>query len=922
VRTHAVQPTRPRRGKNHSPTPNTGHYTHPMPTPGDSIGPYQVTRELGRGGMGVVFLARDTRLDRDVAVKALPEHLAQDAERLARFEREARTLASLSHPNIAGIHGLEEHDGARYLVLEYVQGETLADILDRGPIPVEEATELAVQIAAGVEAAHEAGVIHRDLKPGNIIITPEGQAKVLDFGLARTEEAQGSSTNTEAATITSPAIQHSPTMPGVILGTAAYMSPEQARGRKVDKRTDIWSFGVMLYEMLTGASPFVGETVTDSIGAILHKDVDLDRLPPATPSNVRRALRRCLERDKTKRYRDIGDAALDLRATDEPAGVAPPPPASRTNRAALLATAFLLGVAVIAGAMWLRPSPPAPAPPEPKRFGIGGFDMPIDAFTSVAISPTGDSLVVRSREPGGAVMLRVRPMDSLESRTIPGSESGWLPFYSPDGQRIAFFALGEIKVAPASGGEARTIVRTNVGFTGGAWMDDGSIIFTGGFNQRNIYRIEPSTGEVKALDVVLPGNMDYFASPSPVPGSEAVLCVVGSSRDDIGVYSLADGRVRILAENAFQPVYSASGHVVYQRSNSGPLMALPFDAERLEATGPPFEIRSSGGVRPSFQSQLYAIATDGTFASIAPDVIRDASELVRFDAAGEVDVLHTVDGIIDLPRLSRDGRRVAYREPAPNCDIWVLDLERGATTRITRDGDNHGIVWTADDEHIITYRREVGDGRTVMLRADGVGGVRDLHAPGPMNLYPITATADDAQVLLVGGAGGEESQPNALRVLNVSDQAMRPVSDELSDFRGATLSPDGRLLAYSSMQSGRSEVYVQPYPALDRRVQVSTGGGAQAAWSRDGSTLYHRLGNAIYATEVRYDEELAVGRPVAVLEAEFIDGPFGLAGYEPDGAGGFIAVRSSGGGAQSPSQIEIVLNFLSEIERRDPSRRE
>jgi eukaryotic-like serine/threonine-protein kinase len=454
----------------------------------------------------------------------------------------------------------------------------------------------------------------------------------------------------------------------VILGTAAYMSPEQARGRKVDKRTDIWSFGVVLYEMLTGASPFVGETVTDSIGAILHKDVPFDRLPAGTPANVRRVLRRCLERDKHEPYRDIGDVALDLRTTDGEAGLASSARSpSRARRAAVLTLVFLLGAAVIAGAMWLRPSAPALAPPEPKRFGIGGFDMPIDAFTSVAISPTADSLVVRSREPGGEVMLRVRPMDSLESRTIPGSESAWLPFYSPDGRRIAFEALGEINVASVSGGEARPIATTNVGFTGGAWMDDGSIIFTGGLNPRQLFRVQPSSGEVKALETLPPDNMDFIAAPSPVPGADAVLCVVGAGRYDIGVYSVADGRVRILAENGFQSVYAASGHVVYQRSDNGPLMALPFDAERLVATGPPFEIRPSGGVRPSFQSQLFAIATDGTFASIAPDVILDASELVRIDSAGEVEVLHTVEGIIDLPRLSRDGRRVAYRVPAPFC---------------------------------------------------------------------------------------------------------------------------------------------------------------------------------------------------------------------------------------------------------------
>jgi len=885
------------------------------------IGPYSIVRELGRGGMGVVYLARDTRLDRDVAIKALPEHLAQDPDRLARFEREAKTLAQLNHPNVAGIYGVEEHEGARYLVLEYVEGETLADRLDRGPITVDEAIDLAVQVAAGVEAAHDAGVIHRDLKPGNVIVTPEGNAKVLDFGLARSEESS-SSTNASPTdpTITSP-VMHSPTMPGVILGTAAYMSPEQARGRKVDKRTDIWSFGVVLYEMLTGTSPFVGETVSDSIGAVLHKDVDLERLPPSTPANVRRVLARCLARDKAKRYRDIGDVTLDLHATDVAAGFVPAAPTpSRTRRAALLALAFLLGAAVITGAIWLRPSAPAPEPPQPKRFGIGGFNMPVDAFTSIAISPLGDSLVVRSREPGGEVMLRVRPLDSLESRSIPGSQSGWLPLYSPDGRRIAFFALGEIRVASVSGGEARTVANTEGGFTGGTWMDDGSILFTGGFNQSVVFQFPSSGGEVQALETMLPEGADFLAAPSRVPGADAVLCVVGrAGRNDIGVFTRSDGRVRILTENGFQPVYAASGHIVYQRADNGPLMALPFDAERLVATGPPFELQG-GGVRPSYQTQLYAIAVDGTFAMIAPHVIEDATELVRFDAAGKAETLHRVEGIIDLPRLSHDGRRVAYREPAPNCNIWVLDLERGTTTRITREGDNHGIVWSADDEHIITYRREQGDGRTVRLRADGAGEARALQTPGPNNLYTIAATADDAQVLLTGRLSDGTSQLAALSLLDVGNGQMRPASDGRLDLRGAVLSPDNQLIAYASMQSGGSEVYLQPFPGLDRRVQVSSGGGAQPAWSRDGRALYYRRGETIYAADVQYDDELVVGRPVAAFDAQFNDGPVGLAGYEPDGTGGFIAVRSRGGDPGS-NQVEIVLNFFNEIERLDPNRR-
>ncbi|MHC5005024.1 MAG: protein kinase domain-containing protein, partial [Planctomycetota bacterium] len=418
------------------------------------LGPYTIDRELGRGGMGVVYLGHDTRLDRRVAVKVLPEHLAQDPDRLARFEREARTLAQLNHPNVAGIHGVEEHEGARYLILEYVEGETLADRLDRGPLPMDEAVQIATRIAAGVEAAHEAGVIHRDLKPGNVIVTPEGQAKVLDFGLARCEDPSSSSSasaESEQPTLTSPAAQRSPTMPGVLLGTAAYMSPEQARGRRVDKRTDIWSFGVILYEMLTGHGPFFGETVSDSIGAVLHKDVDLERLPKATPPRVRRVLRRCLERDPAKRLRDIGDAALELadaRAFGEEADAAAP-------RMPLVALGTLLaGLVIGAGAiLLLRPASPVvetSAPLlEPRHFSIELPESaplaPPSAFPFGAgrrvfdISPDGRTLLYTALV-GGRTHLYTRDMATGEVQPVPGGGDGFDAVFSPDGRDIAFFA--------------------------------------------------------------------------------------------------------------------------------------------------------------------------------------------------------------------------------------------------------------------------------------------------------------------------------------------------------------------------------------------------------------------------------------------------------------------------------------------------
>jgi serine/threonine protein kinase len=363
----------------------------------ESIGPCTITREIGRGGMGVVYLARDTKLDRDVAIKALPPDMAEDPERLERFEREAKTLAQLNHPNVAGIYGVEDQEGQKYLILEYVEGETLADRLDRGPLPVDEALEICVEIAAGVEAAHDAGIIHRDLKPDNIKIAPDGKVKVLDFGLARTEDVIGSGSSiSDAQTLTTP---HTPTEPGQVLGTAPYMSPEQARGRRLDKRSDIWSFGVLLYECLTGRSPFVGETVSDSIGAILHKDVDLDRLPAGTPPVVRRVLSRCLTRDKTLRYRDIGDVRLDLTLPADGRGGDAEAAGSRHLTGPGLALALILAVAAGAFAWTLKPRPaPEPRPVVNAEIALPEGERLAHLFRpGLALSPDGRALAYFTR---------------------------------------------------------------------------------------------------------------------------------------------------------------------------------------------------------------------------------------------------------------------------------------------------------------------------------------------------------------------------------------------------------------------------------------------------------------------------------------------------------------------------------------------
>jgi len=793
--------------------------------PGSTIGPYTIDRELGRGGMGVVYLARDTRLDRAVAIKALPEHLAQDPERLSRFEREAKTLATLNHPNIAGIFGLEEHAGSRYLVLEYVEGETLADILDRGPVPVDDAIELATQIAAGVEAAHEAGVIHRDLKPGNIIITPDGQAKVLDFGLARIEESTSSSSGgtSQSPTATSPAIQHSPTMPGVILGTAAYMSPEQARGRKVDKRTDIWSFGVVLYEMLTGASPFAGETVSDSIGAVLHKEVDLDRLPPTTPDNVRRALRRCLERDKAKRYRDIGDAALDLRAADMPAGVAPAP-TSRTRRIALLATVFLLGAAVVAGAMWrLAPSPELRV----RRFEIAVESTPGEVLESPVISPNGQMVVYRHRG-----RLWIRDLSAFESRELPDTQSGIEPFWSPDSQWVGFAQGRLLMKAPVSGGPAQQIATMSSGFVaeaGAAWLEDGTIVYTTGNSP--LMAVSSLGGTPTVWLETAPGE-DDFHDASALPNGRGVLFTVHLVSGGLFL-AASDGTRRTIVlppedTRPNLPRYAEPGYVLFNRggANAG-VWAIPFSLESLETTGEPFLVAGL--------AQDASASSDGTMA-LLNNAGGQSVELAWIPLDGSTqEAIGEPLGVIAYPQLSPDGARIAYRGGShTDVGIWVHDLETGSRSRITfGETDLRQPEWSPDGE-VIALTREQSDPPSILFFAsDGSGQVREPIVGSWASFDPDWTAAVVERPSDGSGRSDVWTAP-----LDEPEEA-RPLIATPADEDWVRLSPDGAWLLYTSDETGSYEVFMTRFPSGRGRWQISDGGGVRPEWGPDSDRIYY-----------------------------------------------------------------------------------
>jgi Tol biopolymer transport system component/predicted Ser/Thr protein kinase len=880
------------------------------------IGPYTIDAEIGRGGMGVVYRATDTRLDRTVAVKALPEHLAEDPERLARFEREAKTLASLNHPNVAGIHGVEEHEGRRYLVLEFVEGQTLAELLDRGPLPIDEAIEVCAEIAAGVEAAHDAGVIHRDLKPGNIIITPEGRAKVLDFGLARVDDGASSSSGamSMSPTLTSP-VQHSPTVPGMIMGTAAYMSPEQARGRAVDRRTDIWSFGVVLYECLTGASPFVGETVSDSIGAILHKQLDFDRLPPQTPRALRRVLERCVVRDKQHRYRDIGDVRLDLlRARDESVD-APPPPATASGRSFRWVVApALVAAALVAG--WFAAGLTEPDTPRT----IAKFDLVRDTADArigavdPKISPDGRHIAY---EMGGAI--HVREIDSFTSRTLPGVTDAAGVFWSPDSAWLGYRTRTAIFKVPIAGGAPTRLTSgdaANNNLVGGAWLPDGRIIYGAGDtdNRNALVQVSSLGGESTVFLAADPETMVDFHDVVAVPGTNTVI-FVRHKRDLAYSIEVYDGRrSAVIADEVGptleSPAYAPTGHVLYaRRADESAVWARPFDLATMRITGEPILVElEAWGPSVSQTGDLLLRRGAGPEATTVVWVGRD----------GAITPLEADFDFIFGPMPAFNDDRIAFAagDDSQRFDIWVHDPERGLNQRITfEEGMIAPMAWSADGREICAVLfnpSEEPPFETKFFFADGSGESRPSRQAmiGSLNREWTMATA-------IYSLGAEP-----LHVVPIDDPADRGevIVEKASTASPwvASISPDGTLLAYASTESGRSQVYCKRFPSGEGKWQVSTRGGENPHWSADGATLYFRLpGDAQEIHEVTVEREPALrfGQPTMVLDASTagldLDG-----GWRPDTRSDRILTVKLDNADRPLTSLAIIQNWAAMLEQR------
>lgn len=922
------------------------------------IGPYQIQRELGRGGMGEVFLATDTRLDRQVAIKALPAHLASDPDRLARFQREAKVLASLNHPGIAAIYGLEEAAGHQYLILEFVEGETLADQLKGGAIPVEEALRLAKQITEALEAAHEKGVIHRDLKPGNVMVTSDGVVKVLDFGLARSADGTPSTSNlaviADSPTVTSPAPVHSPTIPGAIMGTAGYMSPEQARGKPVDKRSDIFSFGCVLYEMLTGAQPFAGETVTDSLGAILHREPNWGLLPPGTPGRVRELLAHCLAKDRKHRLHDIADARLALeQAISGKEWVAPV--ATSSGKSNLLVTGVIAGVvAVLAGVTgwWLAGKairPVSVAPPQPFYVSATVPDKPpfenlngISVDAKFLIYTAMPELPPESVKPTGLLM--VRRLDRDETVVIDGSEGAREAALSPDGRWIAFACAKDRagnkmslkKVALENGrpaGKPETVCETLPGTTPTlCWASDREIIFSPSW-EPTVYAVNASGGEPRlVLREDLPKGIESWVDFRPLVAGKSVLAtrwsLIGQTvKVKTEVIDLASGKRVVVLPDAGMTQYIADGdggYLLATRNTANSLIAVRFDPVALRTIGEPVTVWS-GSLLNTFR-----FSPGGTLALATRMVDVSDRRLAWIDEKGQPQPIPGLTRNFREIVVSPDGGRVLADmdnsgSPELSSELLVQDLNRRTATRIPIQGALIGMVWSADGQRI-TYGLVKDDAFSIWERpSDGSGEPVKLYS-GPDNrtLTIPTRWSPDGQRLAFLQIDMSADNPDAylLEPDSTSKQwvakpyAKSPVSEGVGRF-----SPDGKWVLLWSAQSGRQELFVQRFTgegeadAKAGRVQVSANGGDAAWWSADGKEIrYVDSDKQVMSVQVKTEPTFTATEPKALYSIK--DLKTKSICFAPDGR---LMVVLQGESEKTTKKVDLVVNFLEELRSKVPT---
>jgi serine/threonine protein kinase len=868
---------------------------------GKTLSNYEVREQIGAGGMGEVYLARDTRLGRDVALKLLPPVFSGDPERVGRFEREAKLLASLNHPHIGAIHGLERAGSNHFLVLELVDGEDLSQRLGRGPFEIEEALALALQITQALEAAHEQGVVHRDLKPANVKVTPEGRVKVLDFGLAKALETDGAPDDISH----SPTVLHTGgTVQGVILGTAAYMSPEQARGKAVDRRADIWAFGCVLYEMLTGRQTFEGETVSDTLASVLKSEPDWSALPDGIPAAVRRLLRRCLEKDPRRRLRDIGEARIVLenviegRADEEVplAAAATPPGKPTTWRLALAGLAILVPLAALASWM-LKPS--GPEPPL-RKFDVTSEDASDDPPHDARISPDGRSVAfVRGDR------LWVRDLDQLESREMDGTDGALAPFWSPDGTHLGYLASSRIWKIPVGGGRPVSVCDAQgdfVGGRGGTWAADDRIVFSRG--NTGLLEVPAVGGDATVLLELDASKESDLHQPCFLPDGKSVLFVVHRLEGGPDTIDLLteNGRKRLLqlpGQIVWDPVYSGTGHILFHRSptNAG-IWALPFSHSKLEVTGEAFLVTPDGD-EPS-------VSQDGTLAMRrGGGALR--RQLVWVNREGQVEEVlsEPLQGVI-TPVLSPDGRRAAYSaSEGENRDIWINDLARGTRTRFTFEASiEWSPAWSADGGRVAWS----GIGGSIMWKAaDGTGAIDTLaRGMGP------SFTKDGTR--MVYSLQGENTRTDLWYVeLDAKEEPVVFLQTPARE-RNPDVSPDGEYVAFESNETGRNEIYIKRFPSGEGKWQVSVNGGFWPRWSGSGDRLFFREGESIMEVDVTFEPSLTLGTPREVFsggESDLVMA--GWLAYDVTADGNRFLMLQDVTPEDTHATVTVVQNWFSEF---------
>jgi serine/threonine-protein kinase len=893
---------------------------------GEAVGIYRIETLLGRGGMGEVYRAHDAKLNRDVAVKVLPAAFVNDRERLSRFQREARLLASLNHPNIALIHGFEDSDNTHALVMELVEGPTLADRIRQGPIPLDEALAIAKQVCEALEYAHERGIVHRDLKPANIKLTPGGSVKVLDFGLAKAVE--GAATSADMSN--SPTISAIATQSGILLGTPAYMSPEQARGKPVDRRADIWAFGCVLFEMLAGKPAFNGETVTDTLAAVINMQPDWSLLPATTPTPLRALVRRCLQRETRQRLQAIGDARIAVEEILSGASLSEPAPVQTQARKFWLASAFATLLLAAAASLVVWNLKPVPAPLAVTHFTITlppGQQLAGLGDQAVALSPDARHLAYVATA-GGVQQIYLRAMDRDDADPVPDTRGATGPFFSPDGQWLAFVADGKLKKISLRGRVAQELADVGLLGSGADWGSEHMIAFS---PYSSVIQLASDDGGPSQPITRLENGETLHSWPRFLPGNKAVLfTAITSTPSAIAVQLIGGQRRNLISSQGATAANYVSGHLLY--AQAGNLMAVPFDLDHLQIKqgAVPMPVVPNVMEYSGTRAGQYSVSASGSLAYVSGGAqLRHDSKLVWVDRKDQKEYpLGAPARSYNQPRLSPDGTRVAVDvvETSEKMQVWIYDIRRDTFTPFTFEGANRHGVWTPDSKRLVFMSNREGPTQIFSQPADGSGGMdrltnNRLTAAGDILQIPysisngwlgfvklVRPTEGEMWVLPLGDFSADSRR-------NGQEQRL-PVQKSVLD-SGPELSPDGRWLAYASEESGQRQIYVQAFPGPGGKQQISTDGGNEPRWNSNGRELFYRSGDKMMAVDIS-PQGSAAGKPRVLFQGPYVTavGGFVRPNYDVSPGGQRFLMLKHVDEPQAPvNEIHVVLNWSEELKR-------